>query len=118
MKYTKRQMEFHVQKNFVGRCWDLYALLEDNGKLFEATTLNMEPHEELAGVGKPPLLSLTEFEATQLMDQLWNAGVRPSQEGTMGQLAATKYHLEDMRKLVFEKQEEIIEINNTKGQES
>lgn len=43
------------------------------------------------------------FEAAQtMMDELWQAGCRPSQGvGSVGQLESTKYHLEDMRRLVF-----------------
>lgn len=45
---------------------------------------------------------LTEGDAQQLMDELWNVGLRPSQgKGSAGQLEATRAHLEDMRKLVF-----------------
>lgn len=39
-----------------------------------------------------------------MMDELWQAGCRPSQGvGSVGQLESTKYHLEDMRRLVFER---------------
>ena len=38
-----------------------------------------------------------------LMDDLWNCGIRPSEgAGSAGSLKATQYHLEDMRKLIFE----------------
>lgn len=50
----------------------------------------------------PPVLSLDETEAQQLIDQLWDAGVRPTNgAGSVGQLAATEKHLNDMRALVF-----------------
>lgn len=40
--------------------------------------------------------------AQRLMDDLWDAGVRPAEgAGSAGQLAATVRHLEDMRTLVF-----------------
>ncbi len=35
-----------------------------------------------------------------LMDQLWQLGIRPSDIGTPGHLAATTKHLEDMRAIV------------------
>lgn len=50
---------------------------------------------------KEPLLQLTKEEAVDLMDGLYQQGIRPTEVGTAGQLAAMKYHLEDMRKLVF-----------------
>jgi len=49
-------------------------------------------------------LELTKESANDLMDALWALGVRPTHgDGNVGQLAATKAHLEDMRTLVFKK---------------
>lgn len=48
-----------------------------------------------------PAVSLDDIDARQLMDSLWAAGVRPTNVGSSGQLAATEKHLEDMRTLVF-----------------
>jgi len=49
-----------------------------------------------------PMLKLPLEAAQRLMDELWQAGVKPSQSiGSTGQVEAIKYHLEDMRKLVF-----------------
>ena len=49
-----------------------------------------------------PCLRLPFDMAQKLMDELWHAGVRPAQSiGTEGQSSAIKYHLEDMRRLVF-----------------
>jgi len=54
------------------------------------------------GIALDPALDLAPNEAQSLMDALWYAGVRPSNgEGSTGKLAATEYHLEDMRRLVF-----------------
>ena len=50
----------------------------------------------------PPMMMLSDIDATTLMDALWSAGVRPSNgEGNVGQIGAIKAHLEDMRTLVF-----------------
>ena len=49
-----------------------------------------------------PTFHLDQRHAQVLMDDLWRCGVRPSDgEGSAGQLASVKYHLEDMRRLVF-----------------
>jgi hypothetical protein len=49
-------------------------------------------------------VSLHDDAAQQLMDELWNCGLRPSEgTGSAGSLRATERHLEDMRRLVFEK---------------
>jgi hypothetical protein len=51
-----------------------------------------------------PMLVLDVQLSQKLMDELWQCGVRPSEgSGSAGQLAAVKYHLEDMRNLVFKK---------------
>lgn len=50
----------------------------------------------------PEAFDLTPEEAQQFMDELWRVGVRPTAgAGSVGQLAATERHLEDMRTLVF-----------------
>jgi len=49
-----------------------------------------------------PLLSLTKNNAQLLMDDLWEAGIRPTEgSGSAGALKATQDHLTDMRKIVF-----------------
>ena len=73
--------------------------------------LDLELSRELLGkAGELGLLSLeipeafdlTPEEAQQFMDELWRVGVRPTAgAGSVGQLAATERHLEDMRTLVF-----------------
>ena len=50
----------------------------------------------------PPLVTLQDDEAQELMDELWRAGIRPSEgSGSAGQMAAVQAHLQDMRSLVF-----------------
>lgn len=49
------------------------------------------------------LLKLSQDDAQALMDELWQAGVRPANGvGSVGQLAATETHLKDMRAIAFE----------------
>ena len=48
-----------------------------------------------------PTFTLTRDEALFLMDQLWEAGIRPTAgHGSAGQMAAVQHHLKDMRALV------------------
>ena len=50
-----------------------------------------------------PSFSLSLTDAQQLMDDLWNCGLRPSEgSGSAGALAATQKHLDDMRRRVFQ----------------
>lgn len=49
-----------------------------------------------------PTFTLHVSEAQNLMDKLWDCGLRPSEgSGSAGAMAATQKHLEDMRTLVF-----------------
>jgi len=50
-----------------------------------------------------PTARLSNAAAQELMDQLWSAGLRPSEgSGSAGAMRATERHLEDMRRLVFD----------------
>ena len=55
-----------------------------------------------AGTSMPIVMALDDEQTRNLMDELWGAGVRPSSgEGSVGQIGALTYHLDDMRRLVF-----------------
>lgn len=48
-----------------------------------------------------PFMRIDIQQAQQLMDELWQCGLRPSEgTGSAGSLRATESHLSDMRKLV------------------
>lgn len=50
---------------------------------------------------KPATLTLSRKTGQQLIDQLWQCGLRPSEgTGSAGAMAAQTKHLNDMRKLV------------------
>jgi hypothetical protein len=49
-----------------------------------------------------PAFTLEPEQAQQLMNSLWECGIRPAQAaGSAGQLAAVQHHLQDMRCLAF-----------------
>ncbi|MEO2054718.1 MAG: hypothetical protein ABGX83_05405 [Nitrospira sp.] len=51
-----------------------------------------------------PTFSLQKPSAQVLMDDLWNAGIRPTEgSGSAGSLKATEKHLSDMRTIVSKK---------------
>jgi len=55
--------------------------------------------------GQPyvPTLRLDPEQAQRLMDQLYEAGIRPTQGlGSVGQIEAVRAHLADMRKIAFQ----------------
>jgi hypothetical protein len=78
------------------------ALLEYSGDhCYKAPALEMVKHEE--GMPITPAFALGPKAVQQLMDDLWRCGYRPSEgEGSAGQLSSVKYHLEDMRRLLFD----------------
>jgi hypothetical protein len=66
-------------------------------------TVTMVPiaHPDIAVA---PTCSITPEAAQPLMDDLWNCGIRPTEgAGSAGAMRATERHLEDMRKLVFDR---------------
>jgi len=64
-----------------------------------------EEREEGVTIPDEDGLRLSDENAQQMMDALWNIGVRPTEgAGSAGSLAATIRHLEDMRALVFKKE--------------
>ena len=80
---------------------DIYIYSHKDGddvrhQMHGSETIELKPGEAAPG----PSFSINHKEAIHLMDMLWRAGIKPSEIGTVGHLEATKYHLEDMRKLV------------------
>jgi len=68
-----------------------------------ATGLTFTEVEPFGVAPDAPLLRLSQNDAQALMDELWQAGVRPANGvGSVGQLAATEGHLKDMRAIAFE----------------
>lgn len=95
-----RPAKFSVVREFAGDTINLrMAVHAASGRLHFAQPVVFEERE--SGGYVDPFLRLSPEDATRLMDELWGAGVRPTSVGTAGQLEAVKYHLEDMRKLVF-----------------
>lgn len=77
---------------------DLLAITEDG---HVGRPLVMEPHDDFTCISEPTL-RLGTAEAQELMDDLWQAGLRPSEgTGSAGSLAATERHLKDMRTIAF-----------------
>ena len=51
----------------------------------------------------PPPVELDESEAQELMDMLWQCGVRPTEgAGTAGSMRAVENHLKDMQRIAFD----------------
>lgn len=98
MAQERQGFEFWINKDIRRRSFDLTLFHRArDGKESVACPLTMEAYT--TDILMHPLLSLSPEEAEALITELWNAGVRPAGVGSSGELAAVKYHLEDMRKL-------------------
>lgn len=72
-----------------------------NGELNPQSAIRFEELD--IGRAPEPSLSISMTDAQTLMDDLWQAGLRPTEgTGSAGSLAATERHLQDMRRLVFD----------------
>lgn len=84
---------------------ELSIMVQDRGsrgsdKSLIGTSVVMQEVEIGAMVSPTCRIGFT--AAQQLMDDLWAAGLRPTEgAGSAGALAATQKHLDDMRKLTF-----------------
>lgn len=88
--FLKRGFEFHiVGLNLASRTTSLVRPVE-----FVVVPENTQFSE--------PAFVLGQEEAQGLMDELWTAGIRPTEgAGTAGSMAAAQAHLADMRRIVF-----------------
>ena len=63
---------------------------------------NIEWEEVEPGHYSEPFLIINQETGQELMNSLWECGLRPAQAaGSAGQLDTMKAHLEDMRKVAF-----------------
>jgi len=96
------QWKFSAQREIWSDAISLrIGVKQDDGGFSVAEPLTMRVIE--SGQTVSPCMSIPFGAAQSLMDELWQAGCRPSQSiGTAGQIESMKHHLEDMRRLVFE----------------
>ena len=97
--------EYRIRAILSDRHWNpsirLMAMNRRNNELFVGKLVYEDkPHPDSLEV--PSAMNLSMDMAQELMDSLWECGVRPKEgQGSAGQMESVKYHLEDMRKLVF-----------------
>ena len=77
---------------------ELAIAAERNGKMYVMDNVSFV--EAADGVMINPDFTLSPNDAQQLIDDLWQAGLRPTEgTGSAGSLSATQNHLKDMRKI-------------------
>lgn len=102
MRHTDH-LELFAERNFINRSIDLTVIVTRSdgvrsvGQPLTMTALDPDKHARI-----DPTLSLSPEQAQQLMEELWKAGIRPNEVGGIGELQATKAHLQDIRALAFQ----------------
>lgn len=95
------ELKFLAERNFYQ--YDgirIHLAIKEEGKIFIPKALEWEEKER--GAWAPEFLMMSDTEAQALMDSLYDCGYRPTRVvESAGQVEAIKYHLEDMRRLVF-----------------
>lgn len=95
----KGELEIRVGRADFINC--VYVVIRKGNHV--ATDIVFTELEPNCVVSNDNLMRIRMEEAQVLMDDLWQAGLRPTEgTGSAGALASANKHLEDMRKLVFE----------------
>jgi len=72
------------------------------GSKYAATITMVQYDDACYPVIIDPMLRIEIQEAQQLMDELWQCGLRPTEgSGSAGSLAATERHLKDMQAVAY-----------------
>lgn len=78
------------------------SVKHSDGTLSRVTNMTLEKHDPLTTVHyEDPVLSLSESDAQDLIDELWHLGIRPTEgHGSTGQLAAVEKHRDHLTRLL------------------
>ena len=88
--------------NMQDRCSVAIIQKRADGSVSLAAPLTLEPIESGVFI-EPTLIVAGNGLAQDVLNQLWQQGFRPKDgTGNGGHIDAVKYHLEDMRKMVFD----------------
>jgi hypothetical protein len=78
-----------------------FLVYGDKNRVEIAQPAVLVPMDEMAQLPEP-LLRFDTSTAQGLMDELWKAGIRPTEgAGSAGSMAAALEHLKDMRRIAF-----------------
>ena len=98
-----KEIRITPKPHYMGFGYDL-RILDYTEKWYarDMTIQNVSGEDADSAIEIPPLLDLTKDELQKWMDELWTLGIRPSNgSGDGNAIEAIRYHLQDMRKLVF-----------------
>ncbi len=96
---------FHLERNLQENNYSLYfALYFPDGKVSLPRSLEVETVEVPILEHPPfkePLIKLQKDSAQELLDELWRAGLRPSNVKSLdGQVEAMQHHIDDLRWII------------------
>lgn len=76
----------------------------EDGKISIIKDITVDTHSKHVCIPESSIMHINEKAAQGMMDELWDCGVRPTEEhGSKGTLSAVENHLNDMRKIVSKK---------------
>ena len=105
MKGDIKPLEFMARREDWDYGISLYAKQVTEG-MGTVVARPLELHQHDKDLICEPFARLDIQAAQQLMDELWQCGLRPSEgTGSAGSLKATQEHLKDMQKIVFKNYE-------------
>ena len=90
-----------VQRNVIADVIEIYVTENKDGFRFIGEPLTMRKLED-RGSYLNPTFFIEDMAAQELMNALWECGIRPSQmRSSSGEIRAMTEHLADLRKIVF-----------------
>jgi len=93
-------MEWYIHTDVFYDGYKVYLRDKNSGKYIKLVLEIDQEYED--GMYREPSIILTQSETQNIMNELWKCGIRPHDgNGSSANVDAIKYHLEDMRKLVF-----------------
>lgn len=96
-----RELRAHAEPKWYSNSIALYFYEKaQDGKVSYVSNLVMTTAEEGQAIEPSDALTIPHETAQELMDSLWQCGLRPSEgSGSAGALKATENHLKDMQEL-------------------
>lgn len=102
MKGDIKPIEFMARRRDWNFGISLYARQVTEGVGFAVAMPLVMESVAVPGSNANPFAVIGIDEAQNLMDELWECGIRPTEgTGSAGSLAATQRHLEDMQKIAM-----------------
>jgi hypothetical protein len=93
-------LQLFAQRDIVSKTVQLFVHRSSGGPLGNQIALPLTFSPMVEGQKIDPTLGLSFEEAQSLMDELYRAGMRPSEEGSPGEINALRNHLKDLKDIV------------------